>query len=302
MTAGTTEVRINPLLEVGRDELQRLVVDPIASVERVDGGLTNTIHRVTLRNGTVVAVKHYAEGREPFEAELVTLTLLHGSLPVPDVVSVDEDRPAIVYRWIDGITFNELRRTQPPAAFASLAEPLGRLLAFLARTDATEPFELQPILDRAYAQLTEGRCRERLGAPLADAIKAGLEAAEPTLAWGSVCLVHGDFGGRNLLVQRAAGDRWRITGVIDWEATSTGSPLFDLGSLFRYADRYDATFRADFERGYREADGTLPERWLLAARLIDATWLVDALDEPHEIPGLHADCRMLLARLASELR
>src|SRR4051812_105920 len=120
--AATTEVRVNPLLEISRDELQRLVVDPIVRVERVNGGLTNTIHKVTLRTGKVVAVKHYPEGRDPFESELVTLTLLHGTLPVPEIVSVDEDAPAIVYRWIDGITFNELRRTEPPTAFASLAE------------------------------------------------------------------------------------------------------------------------------------------------------------------------------------
>jgi aminoglycoside phosphotransferase (APT) family kinase protein len=115
-----------------------------------------------------------------------------------------------------------------------------------------------------------------------------------------VCLVHGDLGGRNVLVQRAAAERWRISGVIDWEATSTGSPLIDIGSLFRYSSRFDPEFRTAFERGYREADGTLPEGWLLTARLLDATWLVDTLDEPREFPGVYADCRMLLATLAKD--
>ena len=104
-----------------------------------------------------------------------------------------------------------------------------------------------------------------------------------------------------MLVQRATADRWRITGVIDWEATSTGSPLFDVGSLFRYASRFDGPFRAAFERGYREAEGTLPDGWLLTARLLDATWLIDTLDEPREFPGVYADCRMLLATLAKDV-
>lgn len=291
--------RLFPLIEVAREELRALVGAPILAVSRVDGGLTNTIHRVTLESGDMLAVKHYAAGRDAFEAELVTLTLLHGTLPVPDVVHADADRQAIVYRWIDGITLNDCRQTARDTA-ASIADPLGRLMAWLARTDATEAYELTPILERTYRQLVDGRARRRLGAPLADAIRKAIEAAEPRLAWGTVCLVHGDLGGRNVLVQRAAPDRWRINGVIDWEATSTGSPLFDLGSLFRDTTRFDARFVAAFERGYREADGTLPDGWLLTARLLDATWLVDALDEPREFSGMYAACETLLATLAKD--
>ncbi|MBA3453791.1 MAG: aminoglycoside phosphotransferase family protein [Deltaproteobacteria bacterium] len=297
-----TDARVFPLIEVAPEQLAKLAGGPLTKIERVEGGLTNTIHKVIRDNGDILTVKHYAGGKDAFEAELATLTLLHGTLPVPDVVHADEALPAIVYRWIDGTTFNDLRRKEPPAAFLSLAEPIGRLLAWLARTDATEPFELAPVLERAYAQLTSGRAFERLGAPLSEALRRGLEAAEPRLAWGNVCLVHGDFSGRNLIVQRAEKDRWRINGLIDWEATTTFSPLLDLGSMFRYADRYDADFRALFERGYREADGQLPEDWMRTARLLDATLLIDTLDDVNESPGVYADCRLLLAKLVAELQ
>lgn len=293
--------RVFPLIEVSRDELAELAGGRLARVERIRGGLTNTLHKVVRADGATLAIKHYAGGKDAFESELATLTLLHGSLPVPDVVHADARQPVIVYRWIEGITLDELRAHESTEAFNSLAEPLGRLLAWLARTDATAAFELAPILDRCYAQLELGRARKRLGVVLADALRRALAAAEPQLAWGTVCLAHGDLGHRNVLVQRADGERWRINGIIDWEATTTGSPLVDIGSLFRHADHYDAAFRAAFERGYREADGTLPDGWLLAARLLDATWLVDALDEPRELPGVFADCRRLLALLAAEL-
>lgn len=294
------EPRIHPLIAVSHEQLQALVGETIAKVERVKGGLTNTIHKVRLDSGEALAVKHYA-GIDSFGAELATLTLLHGTLPVPDVVHADEAAPVIVYKWIDGITLDDLRRSGSPEAFASIAEPLGRLLAWLARTDATEAFELTPILEKCYAQLTTGRARDRLGLPLADAIRKGLEVAEPTLSWGTVCLSHGDLGARNLIVQRASGDRWRVSGVIDWEATTTGSPLADLGSLFRYVHRFDPQWIEAFERGYREADGVLPDGWLRIARLLDATWQVDALDDEREAPGMFADCRELLARLATDL-
>ena len=291
---------MHPLRDVSREELSELCGGPILQVQRVEGGLTNTIHRVVMTEGDILAVKHYAGGREWFEAELVTLTLLYGSLPVPEVVSVDEERQAIVYRWIDGITFNECRRLTSPEAFGTLAAPMGRVLAWLANTDSEEPYELSPILDEARRALAEGRARRRLGGPLADTLSRAFDAAEPQLAWGKVCLVHGDLGGRNLLVRRAD-PGWKIAGVIDWEATTTGSPLFDVGSLFRYADRYDAAFRAEFERGYRDAGGALPDDWLRTARLIDATWVIDTLDDEQEMDEVFSECRTLMMKLAREL-
>lgn len=293
--------RIYPLIDVPHEQLRAMVGAPVKNIDRVDGGFTNTIHKVTLESGQLLAVKHYSAGAESFGAELATLTLLHGSLPVPDITHVDEKAFAIVYKWIDGVTLNDLRASGPSAGFASIAEPLGRLMAWLARTDATEPFELTPILERTYQQLSTGKARTRIGAPLADVLRKAFEASEPQLAWGTVCLAHGDLGLRNLIVQPAMKERWRIGAVIDWETTTTCSPLLDIGSLFRYRHRFEQEWIDGFARGYREADGELPDDWLRTARLLDSTWAIDTLDEPRELPGVYADCKELLARLAADL-
>jgi aminoglycoside phosphotransferase (APT) family kinase protein len=295
-----THARVFPLIEVTRDQLAEIVGGRIVRAEPVTGGLTNTIHKVTTEDGATFGVKHYAGGRDWFETELTTLTLLHRTIPVPEVVHADEKRHVIVYRWIDGMTLLDLRKEGHTDAFASLAAPLGGVLAWLAKSDATEPFDLTAILESTYAQLSLGRARERIGAQLADALKKGLEAAEPAMAWGSVCLSHGDLGHRNILVARA-GERWRVNGVIDWETATTASPLFDIGSLFRYADRLDEKFRADFERGYRDAGGQLPDNWLVSSRLLDMLAIVDLLDEEQVIEAVFADCKRLLAKLVGEL-
>ena len=294
-----TDVRVFPLLEISREQLEQAAGGPITSVERVDGGLTNTIHKVTLEDGETLGIKHYAGGRDWFDTELTTLTLLHGTVPVPEVVQADADKLVITYRWIDGITLHDLRKQGHINAFASLAEPLGRVCAWIAHTDATAPFELAPILEQTYRQLTTGRARRRIGPPLADSLLKAMEAAEPQMAFGSVCLSHGDLGHRNILVFQA-GDRWRINGVIDWETTTTGSPLVDVGSMFRYSRRYDQKFVDAFERGYRDGGGALPEGWLLTSRLLDATWLVDMLDDEQEHPQVFADCVRLVANLVAD--
>jgi aminoglycoside phosphotransferase (APT) family kinase protein len=296
-----TDVRVFPLIEVSREELADVMGGVITDIQRVDGGLTNTIHKVTSDSGEQFGIKHYAGGRDWFDTELTTLTLLHGTLPVPDVVHVDDKKQVIVYRWIDGITLHDLRKQGQLEAFASLAEPLGRVLAWLAHTDATEPYELTPILETTYTQLATGRARVRLGEALADGLRKGLEAAEPQMAWGTVCLSHGDLGHRNVIVNRA-GERWRVNGVIDWETTTTGSPLADIGSLFRYSSRYDAAFCEGFARGYREAGGELPDDWLMTARLLDSTWLVDMLDDDQDHPpAVFNDCRRLVQHLVADL-
>ena len=298
-----TDPRVFPLIPVSRDELEQIVGGRIVRFSRVSGGLTNTLHRVVLANGGVVVVRHHAGGAEPFRDELVTIQRLAGLLPVPELVRADPSRNAIVYRWIDGITMNECRREQPPAAFASLAGPLGRLLAWLTRCEprADERWDVAPILAHARLQLLEGRTRARVGAPVADALAAAIEERAAQLAWGKPCLSHGDLGGRNVIVQRVEGDRWRIGGVIDWETASITSPLLDVGALFRYTERYDAAFVAEFERGYREAGGLLPEGWMITARLLDAMAIIDVLDEARELPGVFADCRKLLAKLVADL-
>ncbi len=296
-----TDVRVFPLIEVSREQLEEVAGGPVARIEPVHGGLTNTIHKVTLETGETFGIKHYAGGRDWFDTELTTLTLLHGTLPVPEVVHADEKRLVIVYRWIDGVTLHDLRKQGRYDAFATLAEPLGRVLAWLAKSDATEPFELTHILEPSYAALTSGRARTRMGAPMADELRRAMEAAEPDMAWGSVCLSHGDLGHRNVLVYQA-GDRWRINGVIDWETTTTASPLVDIGSLFRYSRRYNAEFCDAFAAGYREAGGELPANWLRTSRLLDATWLVDMLnDEAEHHPEVLADCRRLVAQLLAEV-
>jgi len=295
-----THARVFPLIDVSRDQLAEVVGGRIISAEPVEGGLTNTIHKVTTEANETFGVKHYAGGRDWFDTELTTLTLLHGTLPIPEVVHVDDARMVIVYRWIEGMTLLDLRRKGHKEAFAALAEPLGRVLAALATTDATEPFDLAPMLDASYVRLADGRARGRLGAPLADALRKQLEAAEPMMAWGAVCLSHGDLSHRNVLVaKRGAG--WRINGIIDWETATTSSPLFDIGSLMRYGDRHDRAWLEAFERGYRDNGGDLPEGWNRWARLLDSLDLVELLDEEQGLQVLFDDCRTLIAKLVADV-
>jgi aminoglycoside phosphotransferase (APT) family kinase protein len=275
--------RVFPWLEV---DLAQVLAGRIESVERAEGGLTHTVHRVRLATGELVGVKTFASSA--FAVEAFLLARLHGVIPVPAVLQADA--PHLVYRWIEGVTLNDFRK-QAPDRLLPLAASIGGVLAVIARQEHVELPRRE--LDRAalVRRLEQGRARERLGGPLADRLLTRFEALEaPT----GDHLVHGDFGGRNILVSNG-----QLAGILDWEAASLGSLLWDVGSLFRYPDRYDAAFRTDFASAYRNAGGDLPDDWWRKARLLDATRLVGTLDEPRELPTVFADCRELLERIVT---
>jgi aminoglycoside phosphotransferase (APT) family kinase protein len=296
--------RCLPLVEIELDQIQ-LLLSPIlegaaiATIERVEGGLVNTLYRVTAADGgPSLCLRIFAAGRLQWERELKVLALVSSSLPVPEVLLADcggaeFGHPYLIYRWIEGIMLNKFRRQMSPAALLSVAKPLGRLLASVASfsladglndalndvLEAKPPIEV--LLSANEEALMRGLARKRLGPALADAMCSRFDASAVRLCEldRAACLVHGDLGWRNILIAPAEDGGWRISWLIDWEVAFSGSSLWDVGSLFRYSRRYSETFCQLFERGYRDAGGELPDDWLRTARLLDATIQVATLNE-----------------------
>lgn len=307
--------RYQPVVEVDPGHLRDMVA-PVANgavlreAELLDGGLVNTVYRVQLApGGLTLALRVYPEGSaDAIHAECRILAELADGLPVSHVLFADPDgricgHPYLIYRWIDGFTLNEYRRGALPSEVDRLARPLGELTARMAQhriAASRPPRTIAGEVESAITTLHVGLARERLGATVADLLAGLLEARTELLEeQESGLLVHGDYGGRNLLVAPDT-DGWHISGVLDWDAAASGSGLWDVGSFFRYSRRYDEAFRADFAAAYRAAGGELPEDWWLTARLLDATRLVGILDEPRPLPRIFAECGLLAVVLLED--
>ncbi|HEX8173499.1 MAG TPA: aminoglycoside phosphotransferase family protein [Pyrinomonadaceae bacterium] len=291
---------------VGRAELRE--------VSCVGGGLVNTIYRIsTGEPGEVYGLRVYAKDGPAMETERRLLRNLVKTLPVPKVLFADAGGehcayPYLVYEWLEGITLNECRRENSREDFLTLAEPLGRLLAQIASAAFTRDcisgtMRAATLLERAEGQLRMGLARERLGDALADELRDCLSNSASVLRAldESSGLVHGDFGGRNILVRTRVGGVWEISGVIDWEEAAEGSPLWDVGSLFRYHRRYSEEFRTLFAEGYYAAGGRLPADWCMVARTIDSVRLVSILSEERELPGVFVECIELIQSIVAGL-
>jgi aminoglycoside phosphotransferase (APT) family kinase protein len=283
---------------------------------RVDGGLINAVYRVTTMSGDTYALRVYVDlpdvsARSRFDRETALLAALAAELPVPRPIVMDAsgsrfERPFMLYPWIEGVTLNECRRTYGAEALHSVAHDLGNRLGAIASTHVrlgdTLPLDRLSITDsiqRAHALLERSLARERLGGQRADALRTLLDAfADVLIAHDNeVVLVHNDLSGRNILVRHEEAQSWNVAAVLDWESASIGSPLWDLGSLFRYARRYSRQFRVDFARGYGEVFRELPDDWWFQSRLLDATRLVGVLAEERDLASVFDDCREVVARL-----
>lgn len=311
--------RILPSVEVDRATVE-LLFEPITqgsalgAITPVDGGLVNTLFRVTTVDQSTYALRISPCDRDGaldllgLEREAELLDSVAPFIPVPRPVVWDASGTRsglrfVIYPWIDGITLNECRREHGAASLASLAEPIGRLVATMRSIpdiDSRGTFRRLSIVEAvrdAEDRLTSSHARHRLGATAADALRATLDDKKSALEAldRERCLVHGDFGGRNIVVRATRAGTWEIAGVLDWEMAAIGSPLWDIGSLFRYATRYSTEFRAGFGRGYRAAGGSLPDEWWTLARLLDVTRVVAILSETRDLSTVFDDCRSIVA-------
>jgi aminoglycoside phosphotransferase (APT) family kinase protein len=308
------EPRVHPLIDLDIATVRAMLSPMNLRGELVDvvpatGGLVNTVYRVTVRKPEATyGVRIHAGDVAAFEREVRVLSSLQPTLVVPHVLLADASgtrcaQPYAVHVWIEGATLNQFRRDHSGDDLLTLAAPLGELLARIARTTVPPAMDYSiRIADRlrtADGLLGSGLARSRLGEALADAFARLLhDEAERLLALDERHgLVHGDFGGRNVLVRQSDTGAWEVSGVLDWDCGATGSPMWDVGSLFRYHHRYSPDFRDRFADAYREAGGALLDDWWQTARLLDATRLVGILNEDRDLPTVFAECRELIEQL-----
>ncbi len=241
------------------------------------------------------------------EADL--LRLLAGSVPVPEIIHVAPQGlqgipPFVLMRCVEGINFRELKRRGDSAAIAEAAHSAGQVLAAIHKFRFEKPGWLGAGL-RVMAPLMESvdqmprfvdscldspNLKSRMPKKLCNALHSFVwsQANDLQQLNANPCLVHGDFGKRNLLVgplecgspvaafSQPAGT-WAIAAVLDWEFAVSASPLTDLGHFLRYESASRPKLEPHFSKGYRDKGGSLPKDWRRKARLVDLTAVCESL-------------------------
>ncbi len=217
--------------------------------EVIQGGRSNLTYRVTDPEGRRVILRRpplsgVIESAHDMGREHRIISALAGTeVPVPACVGYEPDpdvtgAPFYVMRFVDGEVVRDAdaaERVLSPdarmAVSADLIDVLVRLHAVdvdavgLGDLSRREGY-LERQLRRWSRQLESTRTREL---PVLEEVHRRLVAAVPPQ--GPATIVHGDYRLDNVMLDPASG---RVQAVLDWELTTLGDPLADVGLLLVY--------------------------------------------------------------------
>ncbi|MFJ4717001.1 phosphotransferase family protein [Streptomyces sp. NPDC088785] len=222
------------LIEGGRSNL---------TYEVSDGSAKWVVRRPPL--GHVLATAH------DMKREHRVIAALHDTpVPVPEALLLCEDdsvagAPFYVMEFVDGTPYRTAEQLAPLGAERTRAAVLG-LVDTLVDLHAVDPAAVglgdfgrpDGFLDRQLRrwgkQLDASRNRELAGI---DELHAALGRSLPDSP--AATIVHGDYRLDNVLVRQDADGADRIKAVLDWEMSTLGDPLTDLGLLAMYSARLE---------------------------------------------------------------
>lgn len=240
---GLDPERLRGLLDRERPGLVR---GPL-SARLIEGGRSNLTYRITDGTDRWVVRRpplgHVLATAHDMKREHRVISALHPtSVPVPEPVLLCEDEsvvgaPFYVMEYVPGTpyrTADELAALGPERTRATVFGLVDTLVELHAVDPAAVGLDnfgrpdgfLDRQLRRWGKQLAASRSRDLAGI---DELHAGLGRALPRSPAPAV--VHGDYRLDNVLV----GPDDRIRAVLDWEMSTLGDPLTDLGLLAMYS-------------------------------------------------------------------
>ncbi|HEY5856521.1 MAG TPA: phosphotransferase family protein [Aldersonia sp.] len=175
----------------------------------------------------------------------IMAALADTDVPAPRILGVAQDAavsdvPLVLMDFIDGqvVDTMEIAESLSPQRRGAISDSLPRTLAKIHAVDldrvglgdlASHKPYAQRQLKRWAGQWEQSKTREL---PELDDLTRRLVAAVPEQT--EISLVHGDFHLRNVILSREHGHGSAVIGVLDWELSTLGDPLADMGSMLAY--------------------------------------------------------------------
>lgn len=241
--------------------------------------------------------------------------LLKQTVPVPQTYYVGdykEYRFAIT-EYMPGITLRELLLGNAPHDVGSIMYEVGGLLAKLSSHTFPKAgfFDQDLTTERGFGDenieefalncLKHPEVQKYLNAETRASIEHLLKTL-PQLTNAAITLVHADFDPANILVEQRA-DKWRVTGILDWEFSYAGFWMDDVATMLRYSHKMPPVFEEAFIKGLEDQGRVLPENWQLLVSHYNIGALLDCMTRHplHIRPNILEDIHALLHHIIQDL-
>ena len=106
----------------------------VARTEILTGGLINTNLKIYFESDfDPVVLRLYRDGAAACEKEVAVHSLIHRHVPVPEILHAESKRAFAFVEYIDGITFQQLKRTNNLNAIQQASTSIGETLAAIGK-------------------------------------------------------------------------------------------------------------------------------------------------------------------------
>jgi aminoglycoside phosphotransferase (APT) family kinase protein len=242
------------------------------SFERLPGALSNSIYLLHFHDSApAVVLRVYHRDPAAYRKEVELLPIASKYVAVPELIEAnpqdDEIGPYIVYRYAEGVTFQQLKRSGNLQDMAEASFAIGQALACIQEIpfSALIVEEASPCSFDRFTELENlPLLKHHLGSRLTDRLHGLLFDWMPQLQAldEEQKLVHGDFHSRNIVVKKRD-NCWAVSAILDWELAFRGSPLWDAARFVCFEKKKRPCREPHFSLGYREGGGVLPPDWSL---------------------------------------
>lgn len=250
--------------------------------QRIGLGQSNLTYRVQDAAGRAWVLRRpplghlLASAHDVLREARIISALWETDVPVPQILGTTTDPnfsevPLVLMQFVDGLVVDTMGVAEAltPQQRQQIAVDLPRTLVRIHAVDLTavgladlashKPYA-QRQLKRWAGQWELSKMREL---PELEDLTRRLVAAAPEQR--EVSLVHGDFHLRNLITSPETGE---IVATLDWELSTLGDPLADMGSLLTYWAEPGETVPGDYAPSTLEG---FPDRAEMTRLYLDAT-------------------------------
>ncbi len=264
----------------------------IKSYHMISGGCINLNIYVEFKgNYQPCVLRVYLRDKKAAYREQKIGILLRDQLPVPEIFYIrkyDEYCFAIV-SFLPGIPMRDLLLGDQAFDLKSLMYDASICLSkiiqykFPAAGFFDEDLNVDKLIDRAgYIQFGKMCVKDKQ----VIAILSDEQLSQVTLCFerygeyypdkNEKNLVHADFDPSNILVNQIEGE-WKISGILDWEFSFSGSFLCDVGNMLRYAHLMDPVYEQSFLEGLKASGIVLKKDWRITIYMMNILSLLDCL-------------------------
>lgn len=289
----------------------------LLSCQLISGGCANLNYKVQVNNDEVpYLLRIYLRDKIAAFREKNLAILLKQTVPIPHIYFIGEygHYHFGIAQYIPGITLRDLLLSKEPYDLQTIMFDVGVMLAqiqnhrflkagfFNSDLKVTKPASQSDLMAFAAECMQHENTINVLQPNLLARMSYCLSKFKHCFPDEKECLlVHGDFDPANILVERQNG-QWFITGILDWEFSFSGSPLWDVANMLRYAHEMPAAFEDSFLQGLKTGYN-LPPNWHLSIHLLNLLSLLDCLVRTSikNEPNRCQDIRALIVHIITQL-